>query len=115
MADINLRDAEITGIAHGRDNQELLMSAELESGEKYQLAFQSVTWWELCSFGMENFLTAIDSYDANSLTEAVTDEQDIDDKYIKMVQTGSCRLFVLHASVGLSGWIVAGKMVTKAM
>ena len=115
MANISLRDAEITGINHAKESQELLMSAHLQSGEKCQLVFQAVAWWELCSFGVENVLSIIDAYDANTLTKAVINEQDIDEQYVKMVRNSPCTLFVLHASAGLSGWIIAGKMIVKAI
>lgn len=115
MANISLRGAEITGIIHAREDQELLMHAHLQSGDKCQLVFQAVEWWELCSFGVENRLSTIEAYDKNSLTDDVMDEQDIDDKYVKMVQNSLSSLFVMHASAGLSGWIIAQKMIVKAL
>lgn len=113
MANISLRGAEITGINHNRDQQEFMMHAQLQSGEKCQLVFQTVAWWELCSFGVENILSTIEAYNEQSLTEAVIDEQDIGDQHLSMVREGAT-LFVLQASAGLSGWIIADKMVVKA-
>lgn len=115
MANVSLRDAEITGVNHLKENQELLMYAHLQSNEKCQLVFQAVAWWELCSFGVDNVLSAIDAYDANSLTEGVINEHDIGDPHVKMVRNGPNSLFILHASVGLSGWVIAQKMVVKAV
>ena len=114
MANISLRDAEITGINHDQENKELLMYAHLQSGEKCQLVFQAVAWWELCSFGVENVLSVIDAFDANSLTKDVIDEHDIGNQHIDMVKSGPNTLFVLHASAGLSGWVMAQNMIVRA-
>ena len=113
MANISLHEAEITGVYNAKESQALLMYAKPQSGQNCQLVFQDVEWWELCSFGVENILSAIDEYDADSLTEAVIDEHDIDEQYVKMVQDEHQTLFVLQASAGLSGWIIAGNMIIK--
>src|SRR5437868_5737099 len=110
MDNLNLENAEITGIEHKQRSQELLMILKLHSGEICQIGFQTVVWWELCSFGTHNVLFSIDHYDGDSLPEAVINDQDIPEQYVQLVNEQSCKLFVLNASVGLAGWIVAGHM-----
>lgn len=90
------------------------MDAQLPSGQKCRLVFQAVEWWELCSFGVENVLSVINAYDAKSLTEDVIDEHDIGEQHVKIVKKGPSKLFVLQASAGLSGWIIAKKMLVNA-
>lgn len=110
MTDVNLHDAEVMGIEHDEDNKELVLKTVLPSGEKCRVIFQSVEWWELCSFGVQNVLFSIAPFDNHSLTKAIIDDQDIPDQYVQLVSEGHYVLFVINSSVGLEGWVLAQKM-----
>ncbi len=110
MNESSLVDAELTGIDHQKESNVLIMKACLSTGGTCQIIFEEVGWWELCSFGVKNILCSIDAYDDRSLTEVVILDQDIDEAYIRLVRQGHHELFVLSASVGLSGWIIAANM-----
>ncbi|MVM29943.1 hypothetical protein GO755_07860 [Spirosoma sp. HMF4905] len=110
MTDINLHDAEITGIEHDEASQELILKATHPSGEKYQIVFLTVEWWELCSFGVQNVLFSIAPFDKHSLTKGIIVDQDIPDQYAKMVSEGDYVFFIIKASIGLEGWVLAAEM-----
>ncbi|WP_020604176.1 hypothetical protein [Spirosoma spitsbergense] len=110
MEDISIQEAEITGIEHRQEDKELLLTGKLPLETTCRIAFQGVDWWELCSFGVQNVLSSVKGYDGNSLTEAIITDQDIPEQYVRSVQEGNHQLFVLNASIGLSGWIIAAAM-----
>ena len=110
MENVSLQEAEIISIEHKRESKELLLMGKLQLGVPCQLTFQGVEWWELCSFGVQNVLSSLEEYDEHSLTEALIEDQDIPLRHVQSIRGGDCRLFVVNASIGLSGWIVAASI-----
>lgn len=113
MVDPSLHTAQITSFEHKEESKELLLKAKLPTGERYQVIFENIVWWELCSFGLQNVLFCIKPYDHQSLTDAIINDQDIAEQYVNMIRDGSHTLFVLDASVGVTGWIIATKMTIE--
>lgn len=110
MTAINLHDSEIKGIEHDDVSQELILKATHPLGQNYQIIFLRVDWWELCSFGIQNILFSIAPFDYKSLTKTIIKDQDIADKYVNMVYENHRTLFVMKATIGLEGWILADEM-----
>jgi hypothetical protein len=110
MSEVNLHDAEITGIESQPEVNELIISVNLPSKGKCQIVFQGVHWWDLGPFGVQNVVFSITPYDKLSLTEIIINHQELEEYYVKLIVEKDYTLFVLDASVGLEGLVIAKVM-----
>ncbi|GAB4019859.1 hypothetical protein [Spirosoma koreense] len=110
MSEVDFHDAEIIGIESKPEVSQLLLSANLPKRGKYQIDFQEVDWWDLGPFAVQNVVFSITSFDKFSLTEVVIDHQELDEYYVELIREKDYTLFVLDASVGLEGVVIAKAM-----
>ncbi len=110
---ISFHDFYVIGLLHDRDQDNLFIQTESETGNKVLLEFSLVAGWDLSPFNEQNSLFDFHEFDKKSLPDWIKTDFNVPKEYLEQIDSGEKKLFYLDPSAGLGGYIVASGVAQK--
>jgi len=106
-------DVEIVGLFHQKEEINLLMHLKFSNEQKFIITFSSVVVWDLSPFEEQNVIFDIHEFNKENLLEWIKNDFQVPKEYIELINSGEKNLFYIEPSIGLGGYVVANKMLSK--